>query len=62
MARKLVCVLSLAAVIGFAAGCKEDSNTTMKFDPNKSQYGQQQQQYKGGGAGTNTTAATTTTP
>jgi hypothetical protein len=61
MARKLACVLSLAAVIGLAAGCKEDSNTSMKFDPSKSQYGQQQQ-YKGGGTGTNTTAATTTTP
>lgn len=59
MARKLVFILSLAAVIGVVAGCKEDSNTSMKFDPNKNQYGQQQQ-YKGGGAGTNT--ATTTTP
>lgn len=60
MARKLVFILSLAAVIGVVAGCKEDSNTSMKFDPNKNQYGQQQQQQKAGGAGTNT--ATTTTP
>jgi hypothetical protein len=57
MARRLLLVLSLAAVIGVVAGCKEDSNTSMKFDPNKSQYGQQQQ-YKGSGTGT----ATTTTP
>ncbi len=59
MVRKLVSVLSLAAVIGLAAGCKDDTNTSMKFDPSKSQYGQQQQ-YKGGG-GTATTAAAATT-
>jgi hypothetical protein len=60
MARKHLFVLSLAAAIGVFAGCKDDNNTTMKFDPSKNQYGQQQQ-YKGGGTGTHTSGATTTT-
>jgi len=58
MARKLVFALSLAAVIGLAAGCKEDTNTSMKFDA-KNAYQQSQDKYnkeKG------STATTTTNP
>jgi hypothetical protein len=59
MMRKLVFAVAIAAVIGVAAGCKDDGPTSMKFNPAKAEYTAQQNQYTKGAA-TGITAGTTT--
>jgi len=60
MTRKLTLALSLVAALVVVAGCKEDSNTSVKFDPKAGNMYKGQDQYKQGG-GANTATTTTST-
>jgi len=55
MLRKLVVALSVATTLGLSAGCKDDSNTSMKSVDTKAMYKNQEQYKQSSGAGTATT-------